>query len=259
MNRIYQFIIHQIIAKTRHGVHSPFVYSLIDECIYGKLNAPKEVFLYYSDLKSCHDGLSGVDFGRQGKLVERSVSELVKTSSSRNFEAGLLNRIVQYQRPENVLELGSNLGKSASAMAFANPHTFIHGIDGNEAFVQFSNKCFNNLGLKNARCAHMKFNTFFADNTQEFDMVFIDGDHHYDSTLTNYNASKNVLKGEGPIVLHDIYWSGGMRKAWGEIKSDPDATVTIDLFFFGIVYFRTGQRKEHFNIRFPQNLLHIFF
>ena len=33
------------------------------------------------------------------------------------------------------------------------------------------------------------------------------------------------------------------------IKKHPKVTVTVDLFYFGIVFFRKEQAKEHFKIR----------
>ena len=42
----------------------------------------------------------------------------------------------------------------------------------------------------------------------------------------------------------------GMKEAWQEIKAHPKVTVTIDLFWMGLVYFRKGQAKEDFLIRF---------
>jgi hypothetical protein len=42
-----------------------------------------------------------------------------------------------------------------------------------------------------------------------------------------------------------------MEEAWNEIKQHSSVTLTIDLFFIGIVFFRTEQKtKEHFVIRF---------
>jgi hypothetical protein len=48
-------------------------------------------------------------------------------------------------------------------------------------------------------------------------------------------------------VLDDIYWSPGMTKAWEALK--PEFTVSIDLFFIGILSLRTEQVKEDFQLR----------
>ena len=51
------------------------------------------------------------------------------------------------------------------------------------------------------------------------------------------------------FIFDDIHWSKGMEEAWEEIKAHPRVRVTIDSFFWGIVFFRQEQEKEHFTIR----------
>jgi hypothetical protein len=41
-----------------------------------------------------------------------------------------------------------------------------------------------------------------------------------------------------------------MEAAWEEIKKHPKVTVTVDLFFFGLVFFRKEQAKEGFILRY---------
>jgi hypothetical protein len=42
-----------------------------------------------------------------------------------------------------------------------------------------------------------------------------------------------------------------MEKAWEEIKADPRLSLTIDLFYIGIVFLKKGNKeKENFTIRF---------
>jgi len=42
-----------------------------------------------------------------------------------------------------------------------------------------------------------------------------------------------------------------MEKAWAEIKADARVSLTIDLFYIGIVFLRKEQKEqEHFIIRY---------
>ncbi len=42
-----------------------------------------------------------------------------------------------------------------------------------------------------------------------------------------------------------------MEKAWKEIKTDKRVSLTIDLFYIGIVFFRKeNKEKENFIIKF---------
>jgi hypothetical protein len=40
-----------------------------------------------------------------------------------------------------------------------------------------------------------------------------------------------------------------MTEAWEIIKQHPKVTVTINTFYWGFVFFRSEQIKEHFTIR----------
>jgi hypothetical protein len=41
-----------------------------------------------------------------------------------------------------------------------------------------------------------------------------------------------------------------MKEAWQEIKNHSQVTLTIDLFWIGLIFVRVGQAKEDFKIRF---------
>jgi len=51
------------------------------------------------------------------------------------------------------------------------------------------------------------------------------------------------------LIFDDIYWSQEMTEAWREIYAQPEVTVSIDMYHWGLIFFRKEQRKEHFNIR----------
>ena len=51
------------------------------------------------------------------------------------------------------------------------------------------------------------------------------------------------------FIFDDINWSKGMQEAWNKIKAHPQVSVSIDTFFWGMVFFRKEQVKEHFKIR----------
>ena len=51
------------------------------------------------------------------------------------------------------------------------------------------------------------------------------------------------------MAFSDIYGSEETKKAWQQIKMHSQVTVTIDLFWIGLIFFRKGQVKEDFLIR----------
>ena len=51
------------------------------------------------------------------------------------------------------------------------------------------------------------------------------------------------------FIFDDINWSIEMQETWAIIKEHPKVTVSIDTYFWGIVFFRKEQEKQHFIIR----------
>ncbi|MDB5012369.1 MAG: SAM-dependent methyltransferase, partial [Daejeonella sp.] len=79
---------------------------------------------------------------------------------------------------------------------------------------------------------------------------FIDGNHRKDATLNYFEWCLPKLSNRSVVIFDDIYWSKGMQEAWNIVKEHPRVTVTIDLFWIGLVFIKSGQVKENFKIKF---------
>lgn len=257
--QIMDFLRHRLAAKTRHGVHSPFVYALVDECIYAATpGVSGKVLAHFESLKKDKTLLEGQDLGRDQKS-SRTVSDYAKNSAIPDVQAALLHRLVSYLKPANVLELGTNLGKSLACMASASSEGSFVGVEGNEALAQHASESLRKLELSHARVVHTSFDEFLSSDDRKYDLVFLDGDHRYEPTMRYFDRLKTKLTPQGAIIFHDIYWSEGMKQAWDEIKKDRDVTVTLDLFFLGIAWMGKPQEKEDFKIKFPLQLVRLLF
>jgi hypothetical protein len=51
------------------------------------------------------------------------------------------------------------------------------------------------------------------------------------------------------IVINGIYQDKKSYKKWQKIIENKEITVSIDLLYFGLIFFRKEQAKEHFKIR----------
>ena len=81
------------------------------------------------------------------------------------------------------------------------------------------------------------------------DFVYFDGNHQKEPTLKYFLDLLPLAHNNSVFIFDDIHWSSGMEEAWEEIKIHPRVRVTIDTFYWGIVFFREEQEKEHFTIR----------
>jgi len=52
------------------------------------------------------------------------------------------------------------------------------------------------------------------------------------------------------FIFNEPYENVEKMQIWALIQANPKVKVTIDLFHFGLIFFRDEQRKENFSIRF---------
>ncbi|MNL46192.1 hypothetical protein D3C87_1688790 [compost metagenome] len=52
------------------------------------------------------------------------------------------------------------------------------------------------------------------------------------------------------LIIEEPHASKNNEKYWDLLKQAETVVVTIDLFHLGLVFFKKGQRKEDFLIRF---------
>ena len=89
-----------------------------------------------------------------------------------------------------------------------------------------------------------------TEHPDKLDFAFIGGNHQKEDTLKYFKWCLPKVQENTLLIFDDIHRSGGMKEAWNEIKAHPKVTVTIDLFWIGLVYFKKGQAREDFVIKF---------
>ncbi len=255
MYQIIQYIKFLVKSTNQHGVHSPFVYNLVIKCFYDKTNydAYKHILNYKKDLIKNKTSIEVTDLGAGSQVMkqkERSITSMSKNAGSTIKRAKLMYRLVNYFNPDTILELGTSLGIATHAMSLANPKTKITTIEGCPNISKFSKTNFRKHNLDNI---DMKIGDFKKTINQlsnnNYDFVFFDGNHQKEATLNHFETLLQTSNNDSVFVFDDIYWSKGMTEAWKSIKQHPKVTVTIDTFFWGFVFFRKEQVKEHFTIR----------
>jgi predicted O-methyltransferase YrrM len=85
---------------------------------------------------------------------------------------------------------------------------------------------------------------------QKLDMVFFDGNHRKKPTIEYFERCMEFATENSIFMFDDIHWSRGMSEAWQYIKNDKRVSLTIDLFWIGLVFFKSGVAKQDFVIRY---------
>ena len=175
---------------------------------------------------------------------------IAKNSGTPLKRAQLLYRVVNYFKPEYTLELGTSLGIATQAMALGNPDNSIVSLEGCPNISKFSTQQLSEENIKNVTIKTGEFESNLPKLKEEFyDLIFFDGNHTKKATLYYFNQLLQTATNESIFIFDDIYWSKDMTEAWEQIKQHPKVTVTVDTFFWGMVFFRKEQEKEHFRIR----------
>lgn len=253
---VYQIISYLKFLKrstNQHGVHSPFVYDLVTKCFY--LKQPfydyKRLKAYRKTLLKDKQPLKMLDLGKGSRKTQsqfRTPSELAKTAGTPLKRAKLLLRLTNYFHFETILELGTSLGMATHAMTLGNPKAQITSVDGNtEVAAYAANKL---AKWKNIHILTGSFEKYLPNlKEQKWDAIFFDGNHTKKATLEYFETLLPSAHNDSVFIFDDIYWSPEMTEAWEIIKSHPQVTVTIDTYYWGLVFFRKEQQKEHFTIR----------
>lgn len=242
-----------------HGVHSPFVFSFITKVLNDKRH-----FYAYESIESVRQLLLLEnkqilieEFGagsRVNKTRLRSIHEIASSSLKPKKFGQLLFRMADVFSPKNILELGTSLGITTAYLAAANPTATIVTLEGSIEIAEIARANFERLNLHNVQQVIGNFDDTLSTTLSTFDkvdMVFIDGNHRYEPTVRYFHQLLPLTNEYSILIFDDIHWSHEMEMAWEEIIHDPSVTLTIDLFFIGLVFFRKENKAtEHFKIRF---------
>ena len=255
MHQLLSYIKFRSKAKNQHGVHSPFIYKLVTECLNDKTKHPEYDRLknYRQDLKSSKTTLNIKELGMGSRTMgssKRKVSKMVKTSSSSRKTVELLYRLTNYLSCNAALELGTSLGLASYAIALGQNDGHLTSIEGCPNTSNFAKA---QLSSRDIHSVDYKIGDFTAIiptlNSESYDLIFFDGHHQKAATINYFEALLPKAHNDSVFIFDDIYWSRGMSEAWDYIKVHPKVSVTVDTFQLGLVFFRKEQQKEHFKIR----------
>jgi predicted O-methyltransferase YrrM len=252
------YLLYRLKSTSEHGVHSPFVFDLVTNVIYNKVDfyVYKEIEAVRTHLLESEKTIEFEDLGagsHKSKNRKRTIEEILKYSVKPKKYSQLLFRLVNHFQPAKILELGTSLGITTSYLAKANEKATVISIEGSKEIAAIATKNLSQLDVKNVEQLIGNFDELLPsvlNKIENLDFIFFDGNHQKEATLNYFNQCLAKANENSVFVFDDIYWSSGMKQAWQEIKNNKNVTVTIDLFFMGIVFFRTEQVKQHFIIKY---------
>ncbi len=260
LSKILKYFNYLLNAKTAHGVHSPFVSRFIHELIENE----NTDYYRFKELRKVRRRLLNdpakitiTDFGAGSRIFkgnERTISQIVNSGTSKTKFSRLYFKLINFSNAKYVVELGTSVGLNTLYLASANSAAKVYSIEGCSELYKFSNRLLTEQKVTNVSLIQDTFENAFPKVLKEIpslDLLFVDGNHRYQPTIDYFKMGLTKRTNDSVFIFDDIHWSDEMEKAWKEIKAHPEVTLSLDLFYAGLVFFRKEQKeKEHFVLRY---------
>ncbi len=137
----------------------------------------------------------------------------------------LLYSLVNYFHPQNILIVGDS-GGSTRYLTLANPEAKIISI-------------------------RISTETIQPKDYSTLDLILFESSCSKAITLKYFHQCLSGITENSILILEDIYLNKERNDIWKEIKQHPSITLTIDVFQFGICFFRKEKlAKENFVLRY---------
>ena len=142
---------------------------------------------------------------------------------------------------------------STLALAAGNRQSRVSTIEGNESLFQFTrlhSRAYHegNIDFHQGRIGSVL--PVLLPVLNRVDLAFLDGNHRFHPTLRYYGYLKPYLHEKSVMIVDDIHWSKGMEWAWEDLSARPEVGLSVDLFHFGLLFFRSDMEKRHFILRY---------
>ncbi len=239
-------------------IHSPFVFDLYTKVILSKKDfyAFDQIVAVRKMLLKNQTKIKVTDFGAGSQINnanEKSIATIAKNAAKSDNIGRLLFKLLDHFQPKNALELGTSLGISTLYQCLVSKNTRWTTMEGCPETAKIAQKVFAANKAENVKIVVGDFALTLPETVNSYptlDYVFFDGNHRKKPTLEYFKICLEKANENSLFIFDDIHWSAEMEEAWEEIKQHPQVTVTIDLFWIGLVFFKTSQEKEHFILRF---------
>jgi predicted O-methyltransferase YrrM len=244
-------------ATTRYQVHSPFVFAWADEVL-------DDYRIYYAFDKAEHlrdlmleneEMIAVTDFGAGSRVQNspvRKVSAIAKSAVTPTRQCELLFKTIQLYKPKTMLEIGTSLGIAAAYQAEGYTKGQLWTLEGCPNIARKAQQNLMKASVANAKIVVGEFSKTLPDvlkQIKKLDYVFIDGNHRCEPTLAYFETCLAYSHNDTLFVFDDIHWSDEMEQAWQTIQQHPRVTLTIDVFYMGLVWIRSeNNQKEHFTL-----------
>lgn len=257
------------------GVHSPFVYNLITKVIaekgrYYRIDAIELVrkqFIYKEDLFPLSRPVASVpddcslknksSFGWLRRTKKRSsyrtTGDYVRNEAIRPKQGALLFRLANYLKPVHVLQIGSGAGLSTLYLTSYAPGLSCVVLENDPARAEVARQVFRKgargpIDLRTG--AYDDLLPAALSSMKQPGCIFFNLPADAETTFRLFEACLSCVSPQTVFIFAGIQSSRSMRAYWDAVCARPEATVTLDLFSLGLVFFNPKWHKKNYRVYF---------
>lgn len=253
--QVYSYILHCLNRKDEHSLHSPFLFDFYVKVVKNKALFKVELIEKYRS--SLLQNKSVIEIEELGALSKNhsvlQIKNKASTSISSYLQSYFMGALVNYFKPTVLLEIGTSFGVSTAYLSNYSHNSKIVTLEGVKSIASVAQDFFKRVPFNNIELILGDFEQTLLpaiEKLPSLDFIFFDGNHQYLPTIQYFERCLKHKNENSVFVFHDIYWSYEMKRAWKTIMANAEVTLSIDLFYFGIVFFRNNQPKQHFILKF---------
>lgn len=249
---IWKYLKYRWRAKTAYDVHSPFLFDFIEHVL--KNDRDYYIFEEIEELRNqlihIETELNVIDYGagsKKGSDPRRKISTIAKNTLITPKFGRLLFYLAEHYGSKNILELGTSLGISTLYLAGAKRNANIISLEGSPEIANFAKQNFARLHIDQIEIMTGEFSQTLPlalKKLRIIDLAFIDGNHRREPTIRYFEEILPFCHDHSILVFDDIHWSTEMEEAWNHIIKDKRVSLSIDLFFKGIVFLNTDIHEK---------------
>ncbi|MGB2868320.1 MAG: class I SAM-dependent methyltransferase [Bacteroidota bacterium] len=257
--QLFDVYLRTVLSVRRGGVHEALMgdacqrdLTVQEKKAIGKILAMRNGLSLRKDRIAIRDYGAGSGFHAFSEAGQNSpgriVSEIHATSAVPRHWGIFLFRLVRALNPRTVLELGTNLGVSASyiraALDLNEGGGALVTIEGDPTLASIAEGSIAQVSSGSVKVIVGRFQDTLPKVLKDLgsvDLVFIDGHHEHAAMIRYYESAKGYLSKDSCVVFDDLYlWNRSLRSAWHKILAGCPQSEAYDFAKLGILFPNTN-------------------
>ena len=252
-DQIKSYLEYFVRAETKYNIHSPFVFDFVQNILEDERHfyAFSSAELVRTEMKQDERSIQVMDLGAgsmgTNNTAQRKVKEIAQSALSSPWQCEILFKIINFYQPNSLLELGTSLGISTIYQALARKNINMVTMEGSPEIAKIARSNFKKQEINNIRLIEGNFDETlpkFLSETKRIDYAFVDGNHREKATIQYFEMCLPYCHEDSILIFDDIHWSKGMEAAWEKIIASAAVTLSLDLYYFGIVFFKKDFKEK---------------